>query len=250
MANAVHHLGSLWERLCALPSNQVGEIVGGDLYASPRPAGPHARVTSKLGARLDGPFDSGEGGPGGWIILDEPELHLGDAVLVPDLAGWRRERMPHVPEDLVAFELAPDWVCETLSPKTSTLDRVRLLGRGRFGSWWRCDLERERALLPKSIEAAKRDGCVIRRVFGEGDAERELLALRTTQGCFLYRSVTTNLTGKSFGIRDLHDRARGRDLFDNTILQVAGRFHGCGILDVPPQAHHWGRNGRRPNDRY
>jgi Uma2 family endonuclease len=78
-----------------------------------------------LGARLDGPFDSGEGGPGGWIILDEPELHLGDAVLVPDLAGWRRERMPHVPEDLVAFELAPDWVCETLSPKTSTLDRVR-----------------------------------------------------------------------------------------------------------------------------
>jgi len=108
-----------------LPSNQVGEIVGGELFASPRPAGPHARVTSKLAGKLDGPFDGGDGGPGGWIILYEPELHLGDAVLVPDLAGWRRERMPFVPEELVAFEIAPDWICEVLSPSTGTLDRVR-----------------------------------------------------------------------------------------------------------------------------
>jgi Uma2 family endonuclease len=110
-----------------LPSNQVGEIVDGELFASPRPAGAHSRVASKLGGRLDGPFDAGEGGPGGWIILDEPELHLGAAVLVPDLAGWRRERMPHVAEDLLAFELAPDWVCEVLSPSTNTIDRVRKL---------------------------------------------------------------------------------------------------------------------------
>ncbi len=125
MASAAHRLGTLWDELCALPSHQVGEIVDGELFASPRPAGPHSRVASKLGGRLDGPFDSGEGGPGGWIILDEPELHLGDAVLVPDLAGWRRERLPHVPEELTAFELAPDWICEVLSPSTSTLDRVR-----------------------------------------------------------------------------------------------------------------------------
>jgi Uma2 family endonuclease len=57
--------------------------------------------------------------------LDEPELHLGDAVVVPDLAGWRRERLPHIAEDLVAFEIAPDWVCEVLSPATGSLDRVR-----------------------------------------------------------------------------------------------------------------------------
>lgn len=118
-------LGTLWEQLCALPQNQVGEIVAGELFASPRPAGPHTRVTSKLGGKLDGPFDGGVGGPGGSIILHEPELHLGSAVLVPDLAGWRRERMPYVAEDLTAFELAPDWVCEVLSPSTSTLDRVR-----------------------------------------------------------------------------------------------------------------------------
>ena len=125
MADAAPRLGTLWEQLCALPSNQVGEIVGGELSASPRPAGPYARVTSKLAGKLDGPFDGGVGGPGGWIILYEPELHLGDAVLVPDLAGWRRERMPYVAEELVAFEIAPDWICEVLSPSTSTLDRVR-----------------------------------------------------------------------------------------------------------------------------
>ena len=125
MPNAVQRLETLWEELCTLPSNQVGEIVDGELFASPRPAGPHARVTTKLGGRLDGPFDAGEGGPGGWIILDEPELHLGDAVLVPDLAGWRRERMPYVAEEAAAFNLAPDWICEALSPATGTLDRVR-----------------------------------------------------------------------------------------------------------------------------
>jgi Uma2 family endonuclease len=125
MADAAHPLASLWEELCALPENTVGEIVAGELYASPRPAGPHSRVASKLGGKLDGPFDEGDGGPGGWILLDEPELHLGGDVLVPDLAGWRRERMSHVGEDVVAFELAPDWICEVLSPSTGALDRVR-----------------------------------------------------------------------------------------------------------------------------
>jgi Uma2 family endonuclease len=118
-------LASLWEQLCALPPHQVGEIVAGELYASPRPAGPHSRVASGLGIELGGPFDRGRGGPGGWIILDEPELHLGGDVLVPDLAGWRRERMPFVDEDAAAFELSPDWICEVLSPSTGKLDRIR-----------------------------------------------------------------------------------------------------------------------------
>ncbi len=82
-------------------------------------------AASALGADLFGPFHRGaSGGPGGWWILDEPELHLGDDVLVPDLAGWRRERMPTIP-DVAFFELAPDWVCEILSPRTAALDRVR-----------------------------------------------------------------------------------------------------------------------------
>src|SRR5512143_3117609 len=86
-----------YEDLEALPPHQVGEIVAGELYVSPRPATPHALVSSSLGAELVGPFQRGRGGPGGWIILDEPELHLGGDVLVPDLAGWRREHMPKLP---------------------------------------------------------------------------------------------------------------------------------------------------------
>src|SRR4051812_49194820 len=97
--------------IVALPPHVVGEIVDGELSVSPRPASPHTAAASILGAELIGPFWKGRGGPGGWIILDEPELHLGANVLVPDLAGWRRERMPQIP-DAAAFTLAPDWVCE------------------------------------------------------------------------------------------------------------------------------------------
>jgi Uma2 family endonuclease len=106
----------------ALPPNQVGEIVRGVLYANPRPASPHAAAASALGEELGPPFKRGRGGPGGWVILYEPELHLREDVIVPDLGGWRRDRMPEMPH-VAAFELAPDWVCEVLSPSTARLDR-------------------------------------------------------------------------------------------------------------------------------
>lgn len=111
-----------YEDLEALPPHQVGEIIAGELYASPRPAMPHTRAASRLGMALGGPFDTGSIGPGGWIILDEPELHLGSDVLVPDLAGWRRERMPKLPR-LAALTLAPDWICEVISSSTEKRDR-------------------------------------------------------------------------------------------------------------------------------
>jgi len=110
--------------LQALPPHLVGEILDGELVVSPRPASLHARAASRLGMELGGPFDRGKDGPGGWIIPDEPELHLADQILVPDLAGWRRERMPEVP-DVSYFELAPDWLCEVLSPATAKVDRAR-----------------------------------------------------------------------------------------------------------------------------
>jgi Uma2 family endonuclease len=112
--------------LLAVPDHLVAEIVSGDLYTSPRPASRHARASSILGGELTGPFDLGRGGPGGWWIIDEPELHLGDDILVPDLAGWRRERLPTFP-DVAYFTLAPDWVCEVVSPHTERLDRTRKL---------------------------------------------------------------------------------------------------------------------------
>ncbi len=103
------------------PPHMVAEIVKGALHTQPRPASRHALAGSSLGDELVSPFQKGRGGPGGWWIVDEPELHLGEDILVPDLAGWRRERMPDYP-DAPYFALAPDWVCEILSPSTRTFD--------------------------------------------------------------------------------------------------------------------------------
>ena len=103
------------------PAHQVAEIVDGTLHTHPRPAPPHAVATSYLEIELGAPFSKGRGGPGGWWIIFEPELHLGEDILVPDLAGWRRERMPDLP-DSAYFILAPDWVCEVLSASTRRLD--------------------------------------------------------------------------------------------------------------------------------
>ena len=106
------------------PEHVVAEIIDGTLYTHPRPAPRHATATSVLGIEIGGPFDRGRGDPGGWRILDKPELHLGEEILVPDLAGWRRGRMPELP-DTAYFTLAPDWTCEVLSPSTRKVDLLR-----------------------------------------------------------------------------------------------------------------------------
>jgi Uma2 family endonuclease len=127
--------------LAALPDHVVGEIVAGELVVSPRPAPRHAVAASVLGGELGPPYHGGRGGPGGWWILFEPELHLGADVLVPDLAGWRRSRMPAVPT-VAYFEMAPDWICEVLSPGTARLDRQQKLaiyGREGVAHAWLLD---------------------------------------------------------------------------------------------------------------
>ena len=106
------------------PEHVVAEIIDGTLHTHPRPAPRHALASSVLTGRLGPPFHRGDGGPGGWWILTEPELHLGEEILVPDLAGWQRERMPELP-DTAYFTLAPDWTCEVLSASTRKLDLVR-----------------------------------------------------------------------------------------------------------------------------
>lgn len=112
----------------AVPDTMIAEIVDGELHTLPRPARRHTRAASKLGGELYGPFWRGTGGPGGWVILDEPEIHLGPRpdIVVPDLAGWHSDRMP---DDAAAeaepsyYDVAPDWVCEILSPATEATDR-------------------------------------------------------------------------------------------------------------------------------
>jgi Uma2 family endonuclease len=156
-----------YEDLDALPEHILGEILDGDLVTSPRPSSPHARAASNLGGELYGPFDRGRGGPGGWIILDEPELHLSGDVLVPDLAAWRRERLPELPH-VAAFELAPDWVCEVLSPSTAPFDRTRKLpiyARERVTHAWLVDPTL------KTLEVLRLDGSSYRVVGAwHGDA--------------------------------------------------------------------------------
>jgi len=130
-----------YEDLLAVPGHLLAEIVHGVLITQPRPASLHARASSRLGIDLGGPFDRGKGGPGGWIILDEPELHLHGDVLVPDLVGWRRARMPELP-DASSFELPPDWVCEVLSPSTAGVDRAEkmpIYARERVSYAWLVD---------------------------------------------------------------------------------------------------------------
>ncbi len=130
-----------YEDLVKLPDHLVAEIVDGELHASPRPAPRHAVAYTRAMGLLGSAFGSGRTGPGGWWILAAPELHLGPDVLVPDLAGWRRTRMPHVPETAY-FPLAPDWVCEILSPSTASLDRTQKLAiyaREAVGHAWLID---------------------------------------------------------------------------------------------------------------
>ncbi len=133
--------GATYADVYDVPDNFVAEMLDGDLYAMPRPAVPHAHAASALGGELFGPFHRGRGGPGGWVILDEPELHFGTDVLVPDLAGWRRARMPEAPE-AAYITLAPDWVCEVLSASTEAIDRgakLRIYAREGVAHAWLVD---------------------------------------------------------------------------------------------------------------
>lgn len=132
-----------YDDLLKVPDTRVAEILDGELFTFPRPASPHAQASSTLRGTLD-PFARRIGspeGPGGWWILFEPELHFGADIIVPDLAGWRRERMP-VLRNVAYFDLAPDWVCEVISPSTARVDRVRKVpayAREGVGHLWLVD---------------------------------------------------------------------------------------------------------------
>ena len=125
----------------AVPSHLVAEIIDGELLTHPRPSPRHGFASSALGARLTDVFQFNGNGPGGWIFIDEPELHFGPQVVVPDIGGWRRERLNAVP-DTNYFELAPDWVCEVLSASTERRDRtvkMRIYAEAGIPHFWLID---------------------------------------------------------------------------------------------------------------
>jgi Uma2 family endonuclease len=131
-----------YEDVLRAPPHMVAEVIDGELHLHPRPAKPQAAAATALGEELGPPFKRGRGGPGGWILLDEPELHLQADILVPDLAGWRRERMPQIVADVPFFTLAPDWIAEVVSPRTAKYDRtdkLRIYAREKVGWAWLID---------------------------------------------------------------------------------------------------------------
>jgi Uma2 family endonuclease len=157
-----------YEDVLQAPDNVVAEVLNGDLYTSPRPAGRHAEAASVLGMDLGGAFHRGRGGPGGWIILFEPELHFARDILVPDLAGWLRSRLPAVPATPF-LELPPDWVCEVVSPGSERIDRERKLpiyARERVSHVWLVDP------LERMIEVYRLDGDGYRLVVTRGGTDR------------------------------------------------------------------------------
>lgn len=113
-----------YQEILDAPQDMLAELVDGELHLQPRPGARHVRASSRLGALLTPPFELARGGPGGWVILDEPELHLGEDVLVPDLAAWRSATAGALDWELAYFEVVPQWVCEVLSPSTAGRDRI------------------------------------------------------------------------------------------------------------------------------
>lgn len=132
------------------PEHLVAEVIDGVLYTQPRPGVRHSRAGSRLGAQLMTEFDPGDADPEGWVILDEPELHLGPApdIVVPDIAGWRRNRFPMDDPDPAFLTVAPDWLCEVLSPSTARTDRtLKLPLYARAGVAWLWLLDPETRVL-------------------------------------------------------------------------------------------------------
>lgn len=138
----------------------IGELLAGELHTQPRPSNMHAVFTSGLGMDIGGAFHRGRGGPGGWFIIDEPEMHLGQDVVVPDMAGWRRNRLSKIPDE-PHFSLAPDWVCEVISPGTARRDRTVKLGiylREEVKHYWIADVRAQ------TLEILRLDGAGYRLV--------------------------------------------------------------------------------------
>jgi Uma2 family endonuclease len=158
--------GATYDDLRDVPDHFIAEMFDGDLYASPRPALPHANAAGSLFSGIHSSFH--RKGPGGWVILYEPELHFGNDVLVPDLAGWRRARLPSVPA-AAYLTLAPDWICEVLSTSTEALDRgkkLRIYGREGVAHAWLVD-PLARTLEVMSLEG----GRWVQRGKHDGDAK-------------------------------------------------------------------------------
>ena len=160
-----------YEDLYEIPENSVGEIIDGGLIVTPRPSRKHGFSASALGGELVPPYQFGRGGgPGGWIIIGEPEIKFGEHYLVPDIAGWRRERFPDL-EETNWVSIFPDWIAEILSPTTVRVDRIKkmaIYAEHGVPYLWFIDP------IAKTLEIFRLEAgsWLLRSVFGENDKVR------------------------------------------------------------------------------
>jgi len=156
----------------ALPPHLKGEVIDGELYVQPRPRAVHANVEGAILEDVRGPYQRGRGGPGGWWLLPEPGIELpGSPEFSPDVAGWRRERLPTLPSD-TAITVVPDWICEVLSPRTRGFDLVtkrRFYARIGVGWLWYVDVE------ARSVSVCRLEAGTWRELAVHGDDERARL---------------------------------------------------------------------------
>jgi Uma2 family endonuclease len=135
-----------YDDLLGLQEDVRAEVIAGQILVAPSPLPRHSRAQRVLGRFVGGPYDDddGRGGPGGWWIFIEVDVQLGSHDIVrPDLAGWRRTRLPH-PGAMRPIDVAPDWVCEVISPSAAARDRVikrDLYARHRIPHYWLVDPE-------------------------------------------------------------------------------------------------------------
>ncbi|MDY0039446.1 MAG: Uma2 family endonuclease [Desulforhabdus sp.] len=160
-----------YDDLYGIPEDTVGEIINGELIVTPRPSRMHGFSAYALGGELLPPYQFGRGGgPGGWIIIGEPEIKFGDNFLVPDIAGWRRERFPHS-ESTNWISVTPDWITEILSPSTVRVDRIKkmaIFAEHQVSHLWLIDPT------AKTLEVFRLEsgGWLLKSVFGEDDMVR------------------------------------------------------------------------------
>jgi Uma2 family endonuclease len=127
------------------PEERRLEVIDGVAEEKAAPGFNHALVVNQLGGIVGQAFGrKGRGGPGGWWITNDPDIELSSLDLVrPDVAGWRRERMPERPV-VRPVTVAPDWICEILSPsnrKRDLVDKHNLYHRHGVSHYWQVDPE-------------------------------------------------------------------------------------------------------------
>lgn len=148
MSDTAHRLATFADMATLEAEGRCIELVGGGIVDKASPSAAHADAQGALAALLRPRFhrQDGDEPPGGWWILPEVDIAFGlHDVLRPDVAGWRRARVPVRPSSY-PVDVSPDWVCEVLSPSTAHRDlgvKREIYHRHEVAHYWVVDVEKQ-----------------------------------------------------------------------------------------------------------